>query len=28
MAVDIKAHAKDGFTDSVLYSGRLREYYR
>ena len=28
MAVDVKAHAKDGFTDSVLYSGRLREYYR
>jgi succinoglycan biosynthesis transport protein ExoP len=28
MAVDIKAHAKDGFTDSVLYAGRLREYYR
>jgi succinoglycan biosynthesis transport protein ExoP len=28
MAVDIKAHAKDGFTDSVLYSGRMREYYR
>ena len=27
-AVDVKAHAKDGFTDSVLYSGRLREYYR
>jgi polysaccharide biosynthesis transport protein len=28
MAVDIKAHAKDGFTDSVLYAGRLRKYYR
>jgi len=28
IAVDVKAHAKDGFTDSVLYSGRLREYYR
>jgi polysaccharide biosynthesis transport protein len=28
MAVDVNAHAKDGFTDSVLYSGRLREYYR
>lgn len=28
MAVDVKAHAKDGFTDSVLYAGRLREYYR
>lgn len=28
MAVDVKAHAKDGFTDSVLYSGRLRAYYR
>lgn len=28
MAVDVKAHSKDGFTDSVLYSGRLREYYR
>ena len=28
MAVDVKAHAKDGFTNSVLYSGRLREYYR
>ena len=27
-AVDVKAHAKDGFTDSVLYAGRLREYYR
>ncbi len=27
-AVDVKAHAKDGFSDSVLYSGRLREYYR
>ncbi len=28
MAVDVKAHAKDGFTDSVLYAGRLKEYYR
>jgi succinoglycan biosynthesis transport protein ExoP len=28
MAVDVKAHAKDGFSDSVLYAGRLREYYR
>jgi polysaccharide biosynthesis transport protein len=28
MAVDVKAHAKDGFTDSVLYAGRLREYYQ
>jgi succinoglycan biosynthesis transport protein ExoP len=28
MAVDVRAHAKDGFTDSVLYAGRLREYYR
>jgi polysaccharide biosynthesis transport protein len=28
MAVDVKAHARDGFTDSVLYAGRLREYYR
>jgi polysaccharide biosynthesis transport protein len=29
MAVDVKAHAKDaGFTDSVLYTGRMRTYYR
>jgi polysaccharide biosynthesis transport protein len=28
MAVDVKAHAKDGFTDSVLYTGSLRAYYR
>jgi succinoglycan biosynthesis transport protein ExoP len=27
-AVDVKAHAKDGFSDSVLYAGRLKEYYR
>ncbi len=27
-AVDMKAHAKDGFYDSVLYSGQLKEYYR
>jgi capsular exopolysaccharide synthesis family protein len=27
-AVDVKAHAKDGFYDSVLYSGKLKEYYR
>jgi exopolysaccharide transport family protein len=27
-AVDVKAHAKDGFADSVLYAGRLKEYYR
>jgi capsular exopolysaccharide synthesis family protein len=27
-AVDVKAHAKDGFTDSVLYTGQLRAYYR
>jgi polysaccharide biosynthesis transport protein len=27
-AVDVKAHAKDGFYDSVLYAGKLREYYR
>jgi capsular exopolysaccharide synthesis family protein len=27
-AVDVKAHAKDGFADSVLYAGKLREYYR
>lgn len=26
-AVDVKAHAKDGFTDSVLYAGKLKEYY-
>ncbi|HEV2547893.1 MAG TPA: polysaccharide biosynthesis tyrosine autokinase [Stellaceae bacterium] len=28
MAVDVKAHSKDGFTDSVLYTGGLRAYYR
>ena len=27
-AVDVKAHAKDGFYDLVLYSGKLKEYYR
>ncbi len=27
-AVDVKAHAKDGFANSVLYAGKLREYYR
>lgn len=27
-AVDVKAHAKDAFADSVLYAGKLREYYR
>ncbi len=27
-AVDMRAHAKDGFYDSVLYSGQLKEYYR
>jgi capsular exopolysaccharide synthesis family protein len=27
-AVDVKAHAKDGFYDSVLYAGQLKEYYR
>lgn len=27
-AVDVKAHAKDGFYDSVLYAGKLKEYYR
>jgi polysaccharide biosynthesis transport protein len=27
-AVDMKAHAKDAFYDSVLYSGQLKEYYR
>ena len=27
-AVDVKAHAKDGFADSVLYAGKLKEYYR
>ena len=27
-AVDVKAHAKDGFSDSVLYAGKLKEYYR
>jgi capsular exopolysaccharide synthesis family protein len=26
--VDTKAHAKDGFYDSVMYSGKLKEYYR
>jgi capsular exopolysaccharide synthesis family protein len=25
--VDVKAHARDGFTDSVLYAGRMKEYY-
>lgn len=28
MRVDVKAHAKDGFSDSVLYAGKLKEYYR
>jgi exopolysaccharide transport family protein len=27
-AVDVRAHSKDAFTDSVLYTGRLRKYYR
>jgi polysaccharide biosynthesis transport protein len=26
--VNVKSHAKDGFSDSVLYSGRLKHYYR
>jgi capsular exopolysaccharide synthesis family protein len=28
MAVNVRAHSKDGFTDSVLYTGHLRRYYR
>jgi succinoglycan biosynthesis transport protein ExoP len=26
--VDVRSHAKDGFSDSVLYTGRLKHYYR
>jgi Mrp family chromosome partitioning ATPase len=26
--VNVKTHSKDGFSDSVLYAGPLKEYYR
>lgn len=26
--VNVKGHAKDGFSDSVLYTGKLKHYYR
>jgi exopolysaccharide transport family protein len=26
--VNVRSHAKDGFSDSVLYAGKLKEYYR
>ncbi|MBV9523917.1 MAG: hypothetical protein JO010_14045, partial [Alphaproteobacteria bacterium] len=26
--VDVKSHGKDAFSDSVLYTGKLRRYYQ